>query len=337
MPISLGELATQFGCELIGDPDTVINVVASLDNAGPDALTFISNPVYKRKLPSTKAAAVILRREDAADSPVAVIVHDDPYACYARMAKIICPPPQYAPGIHPSAVIDDSAVVAESAHLAAHVFVGERSHIGENVYLGPGTVIGPDCVIENDCRFIANVTVVRDVKVGARSIFHPGVVLGADGFGNAMTPDGWEKIPQLGGVRVGSDVEIGANSTIDCGALDDTVVGNGVRIDNLCMVGHNSQIGAHTAMASQTAIAGSVIIGERCMFAGRSGAVGHIEICDDVTVAGQSFLSKDTTEPGAYAGSFPAVPAQAWAKQLARFRRLGVLADRVSKLEKGGK
>jgi len=335
MPISLGELATQFGCELIGDPDTVINSVASLPNAGSNALTFISNPVYKKQLCSTKAGAVILRPQDAADSPVAVIVHDDPYACYARMATAICPPPVYAPFIHSSAVIDETATVSDSAHLAACVVVGERSRIGERVYVGPGTVIGPDCVIDDDCRFIANVTVVRDVKIGARGIFHPGAVLGADGFGNAMTPEGWVKIPQLGGLRIGSDVEIGANSTIDCGALDNTVLGNGVRIDNLCMVGHNSQVGAHTAMACQTAIAGSVTIGERCLFAGRSGAVGHITICDDVTVAGQSFLSKDTTEPGTYAGSFPAVAARTWAKQLARFRRIDALTDRVSDLEKG--
>lgn len=336
MPISLGELATQFGCELIGDPDTVVNSVASLPNAGPADLTFISNPVYKKQLSSTRAAVVILRPEDAAAAPVAVMVHDDPYACYARMANVICPPPEYAPFVHSSAVVDATATVSDSAHLAACVVVGERSRIGERVYVGPGTVIGPDCVIDDDCRFIANVTVVRDVTIGARCIFHPGAVLGADGFGNATTPEGWVKIPQLGGLRIGSDVEIGANSTIDCGALDDTILGDGVRIDNLCMVGHNSQVGAHTAMACQTAIAGSVIIGERCMFAGRSGAVGHITIGDDITVAGQSFLSKDTPEPGTYAGSFPAVAARTWAKQLARFRRIGALTDRVSKLEKDG-
>jgi UDP-3-O-[3-hydroxymyristoyl] glucosamine N-acyltransferase len=337
MPISLGELATQFGCELIGDPDTVVNSVASLANAGSDALTFISNPAYKRQLASTRAAAVILRPQDAADSPVAVIIHDDPYACYARIANIVCPPPEYAPFIHTSAVIDNTATVSDSAHLASCVVVGERSRIGERVYVGPGTVIGPDCVIDDDCRFIANVTVVRDVKIGARSIVHPGVVLGADGFGNAMTPDGWVKIPQLGGLSIGSDVEIGSNTTIDCGALDDTVVGDGVRIDNLCMVGHNVQIGAHTAMAGQTAISGSVIIGQRCVFAGRSGAVGHIEICDDVVVGAQSYVSKHVTEPGTYVASFPAVASRTWAKQLARFRRLDKLVDRVGELEKGSK
>ena len=337
MPISLGELATQFGCELIGDPDVLVGTVASLPNAGPDSLSFLAGSAYKKQLSSTKAAAVILRAGDASESPVAAILHDDPYACYARMAAVVCPPPSYKPGVHASAVVASSATVADSAHLAANVVVGERSAIGENVYLGPGSVIGPDCTVGDDCRLIANVTLARSVSIGVRSVFHPGVVIGSDGFGNAMTTDGWVKIPQLGGVRIGDDVEIGANTTVDCGALDDTIIEDGVRIDNLCMIGHNVHVGAHTAMAGTTAIAGSTIIGKRCMFAGRSGAVGHITVCDDVTVAAMTFLSKDVTTPGTYAASFPAVDARSWSKQLARFRRLGKLIERVTKLEKGGK
>lgn len=337
MPISLGELVTRFGCELIGDPDIEISEVASLPNAGPRALTFLSSASYKDQLASTKAGAVILRADDANTTSVAAIIHDDPYACYARMAAAICPPPSYAPGVHSSAVVDSTAEVADSAHLAACVVVGERSRIGENVYLGPGTVIGPECVIGDDCRIIANVTLVRNVKIGLRGIIHPGVVLGADGFGNAMSADGWVKVPQLGGVRIGDDVEIGANTTIDCGALDDTVLDDGVRIDNQCMIGHNVQVGAHTAMAGQTAIAGSATIGKRCLFAGRSGSVGHVTICDDVVVGAQSYVSKDVTEPGTYVATFPGIPAREWAKQLARFRRLGSLIERVGKLEKRGK
>ena len=336
MPISLGELATQFGCELIGDPDVVVCRVASLQNAGADSLSFLAGAAFKTQLSSTKAAAVILRAIDAGDSPVAAILHDQPYACYARMAAVLSPPPNYLPGVHPSAVVAPSATVADSAHLAANVVVGERSTVGANTYLGPGTVIGPDCTIADDCRFIANVTLVRSVEIGDRGVFHPGVVIGADGFGNAMTPDGWVKVPQLGGVRIGNDVEIGANTTVDCGALDDTVIEDGVRIDNLCMIGHNVHIGAHTAMAGTTAIAGSTIIGKRCKFAGRSGAVGHITVCDDVTVAAMTFLSKDVTTPGTFAASFPADEARSWSKQVARFRRLGKLIERVTKLEKGG-
>ena len=337
MPISLGELVTRFGCEMIGDPDIEISDVASLPNAGPRDLSFLSSAGYKEQLASTKAGAVILRQQDAEDAPVAAIIHDDPYACYARMAAVVRPPPEYPPAIHPSAAVDSTATVAESAHLGAGVVVGERTEVGDKVYLGPGTVVGPDCVIGNDCRLIANVTLVRNVNIGKRVIIHPGVVIGADGFGNARTADGWLKVPQLGGVRVGDDVEIGANTTIDCGALDDTVIEDGVRIDNLCMIAHNVQVGAHTALAAMTGIAGSTKIGKRCMFAGKTGTVGHIEICDDVVVGAQTFLSKDVTEPGTYVASFPAIAAKEWAKQLARFRRLAALIDRVSKLEKGGK
>jgi UDP-3-O-[3-hydroxymyristoyl] glucosamine N-acyltransferase len=337
MPISLGELATQFGCELIGDPDIVIDNVASFASATPGSLTFLANSSYKDQLRATAAAAVIVRAADAGDSPVAALLHDDPYACYARMAAIICPPPVYPPGIHASAVVAASAEVADSAHLAANVVIGERSRIGSNAYIGPGCVIGPDCVVGEGCRLIANVTLARNVRMGARSILHPGAVIGADGFGNAMTPEGWVKVPQYGGVTIGDDVEIGANTTVDCGALDDTVIENGVRIDNLCMIGHNVHIGEHTAMAATVAIAGSTKIGRRCMLAGHAGTVGHIEICDDVIVAAKAMITKSITTPGTYAGAFPAVTARNWAQQLARFRRLESLIARVAKLEKNGK
>jgi UDP-3-O-[3-hydroxymyristoyl] glucosamine N-acyltransferase len=250
------------------------------------------------------------------------------------MAALVCPEPLFAPGIHATALVADSATIADSAHIAATAVIGERTVIGEHAVVGPGTVIGPDCNVGDNCRFIANVTLVQDVRIGARGIFHPGVVIGADGFGNAMTPDGWVKVPQVGGVLVGNDVEIGANTTIDRGAIGDTVIEDGVRIDNLCMIAHNVHVGEHTAMAAMTGIAGSTVIGKRCLFAGKTGTVGHISVCDDVIVAGQTFLSKDVTEPGTYAASFPAANARSWAKQLARFRRLGNLIERVKKLEK---
>ncbi len=334
MPVSLGELATRFGCEMIGDPDTLVSNVASLVSAGPESLSFLSSRTYAEQLPTTSAAAVILRPADAQHCPVASMLSDDPYATYARMAAVVCPAPEYPPAVHPSAVVDASAGIDPSAHIAANVIVGANASIGRNVYLGPGTVVGPDCHIGDDCRLIANVTIVQRVKIGVRGIFHPGVVIGADGFGNAMTPEGWVKVPQVGGVRIGDDVEIGANSTVDCGAIGDTVIENGVRIDNLCMVAHNVRLGEHTAMAGCSGIAGSATIGKRCMFAGMAGTVGHITVCDDVVVAAKSYLSKDITEPGTYAASFPAEPAKGWARQLARFRRIGTLYDRVRKLEK---
>lgn len=334
MPISLGELAAAVGCELIGDPDTTVNGVASLTSASSESLAFLSSGAYSSQLSSTKAAAVVLRAQDADNCPVAAFISDNPYATYARMAALVCPEPTLEPGVHASATVAETASVATSAHIAASAVIGERTTVGENTIVGPGTVIGPDCVIGGDCRFVANVTVVKDVKIGARGVFHPGVVIGADGFGNAMTPDGWVKVPQVGGVRIGSDVEIGANTTVDCGAIGDTVIEDGVRIDNLCMIAHNVHIGEHTAMAGLTGIAGSTKIGKRCMFAGASGAVGHITVCDDVVVAAKTFLSKDVTEAGTYAASFPADNARSWARQLARFRRLGTLIERVKKLEK---
>lgn len=334
MPTSLGELATRFGCELIGEPGTEVSGVASLKNATGESLTFLAGAAHKEQLSSTRAAAVVLKPEDAGDCPVAALLHDDPYACYARMAAVVCPPPAFEPGIHATAVVDASASVADSAHIGPNVVIGERSIVGEGVYVGPGTVIGPDCVIGNDCRFIAGVTLARAVTIGRRGIFHPGVVLGSDGFGNAMTPEGWVKVPQLGGVRIGDDVEIGSNTTVDCGAIDDTVIGNGVRIDNLCMIAHNVHVGAHTAMAAMTGIAGSTRIGERCLFAGQGGTVGHITICDDVVIGAKSWASKDVTEPGTYLASFPAEPVKDWMKQVGRFRRLAALQERVGKLEK---
>lgn len=337
MPIKLGELAAQFDCELIGDPDVTIDNVAGLQNAGPASLSFLSNPRFREQLAATGAAAVVLRAEDVDGSPTASLVSDNPYADYARMAGVIHPPPSFAAGIDTSAVISPTAEISPTAHIAANVSIGERSTIGANVYVGPGTVIGPDCSIADDCRLIANVTLVRDVRLGLRGILHPGVVIGADGFGNAMTPAGWIKVPQLGGVRIGDDVEIGANTTVDCGAIEDTVIEDGVRIDNLCMIAHNAHIGAHTAMAAMSGIAGSTTVGKRCLFAGHSGAVGHVNICDDVVVSGKAVISKDITEPGVYAGNFTAEPAREWSRKVARFRRLDQLVDRVRKLEKSGK
>jgi UDP-3-O-[3-hydroxymyristoyl] glucosamine N-acyltransferase len=333
MPISLGQLATEFGCDLVGDPDVVVDRLATLSNAGEGSLSFLASPAYLKQLSSTRAAAVILREADAAASPTASLIAKDPYATYARMAAVVMPVPSHAAGRHPSAVVADSAQVADSAHLAANVVIGERCRIGEQTYIGPGTVIGDDCSVGDGCRLLANVTIVRAVSMGDRCIIHSGAVLGGDGFGNAMTADGWIKVPQVGGVRIGSDVEIGCNTTIDCGAIDDTVIEDGVRIDNLCMIAHNVRVGAHTAMAAMTGIAGSTVIGKRCMFAGQSGTVGHITVCDDVVVSGCSVLSKDIEEPGVYSNFFAAEKIADWNRHVARTRRLDKLVARVRKLE----
>ena len=334
MPVSLGELAQRFGCELTGDAGVTIVSVGTLGNAGPGALSFLASDAYKKQLPSTKAAAVVLRAADAADAPCAVLVSDNPYADYARMAAAICPPPAFAPGVHESAVVAASADVAPSAHIGANAVIGERASIGENSYVGPGVVIGPDCKLGRDCRVLANATLVRAVTTGDRCIFHSGSVVGSDGFGNAMTREGWLKVPQLGGVRIGNDVEIGACTSVDCGAIDDTVIGDGVRLDNQVQIGHNVHVGDHTAMASGVGIAGSTHIGKRCLIAGMVGMAGHLEICDDVTVLGKAMVSKNIKKPGAYASMFPIEDVRTWNRRVASLRRLDKLQDRVKELEK---
>jgi len=331
---SLGDLAVRFGCELIGDPDVRIECVATLANAGPGHLSFYANRAYRDELRAARASAVILRPEDVVDCPVDALLADDPYLLYARIAAELHPDPGIEPGVHATAVVDTSARVSAAAEICANVTIGAEVEIGAGVYVGPGVVIGPRCRIGEHARLYANVTLVQDVAIGKRSIIHPGAVIGSDGFGNARSSGGWVKVPQLGGVRIGDDVEIGANSTIDRGAIDDTVLEDGVRIDNLVQIAHNVQVGAHTAMAAFTGISGSTVIGKRCMFAGRAGVVGHIEICDDVIVGGAAVISKDIRKPGYYTGSFPAEPDREWKRKVARFRRLEDLADRVTALEK---
>lgn len=335
MQARLGELAVRFGCELVGDPASSVERVATLANAGPDALSFLANPAFRASLQTTRAGAVILRKEDADRCPVAALITRDPYTVYARIAALLHPPESFAPGIHARAVVADSASVAPTAHIAANAVIGDDSEIGDAVTIGPGCVVGPRCRIGRGSRLHANVTLVEDVRLGERCIVHPGAVIGADGFGNARDDNGWIKVPQLGGVMIGDDVEIGANTTIDRGAIEDTVIENGVRLDNLIQIAHNVHIGEHTAMASLSGVSGSTVIGKRCMFAGQSGIVGHIRICDDVVIGGATMVSKDIREPGFYTGSFPAEKDRDWKRKVARFRRLGELARRVETLEKG--
>jgi len=336
MPVSLGELATRFGCELKGNPDTVVNRVATLGNAGDGCISFFANASYRDILRQTAAAAVILKSADAADCPVAVLLSDEPYLTYARIAATLHPPEPLAAGVHPSAVVATTARIGDGTQVAAHAVIGDDCTVGDRVYIGPGCVLGDGVSIAAESRLLANVTVLHGVRIGVRCLVHPGVVIGSDGFGNARSAEGWVKVPQIGSVVIGDDVEIGANSTIDRGAIDDTIIENGVRIDNLVQIAHNVRIGEHTAVASMSGISGSTTIGKRCMLAGQSGIVGHISVCDDVVIGGATMVTKDITEPGFYAASFPAERDRDWKRQVARFRRLEDLVKRVVRLEKGG-
>jgi UDP-3-O-[3-hydroxymyristoyl] glucosamine N-acyltransferase len=334
MPISLGELAVRFGCELRGDPDTPVERVASLGNADARSLAFLANPRYRAQLADTRAAAVVLSAASAADCRTAMLLAENPYATYARIAALLHPLAAAAAGVHPS------AVVAASARIDPAAEVGAFSTLGPEVVVGPRTVVGPHCILaagaqlEADVRLIARVTLGPRVRIGARSVLQPGVVIGADGFGFAPEKGRWLKVPQLGSVCIGADVEIGANTTIDRGAIEDTVIEEGVKLDNLIMIGHNVRIGAHTAIAACTGISGSTTIGKRCMIGGEVGFAGHLTIADDVVITGFSAVSHSITSAGVYSSTLPIEEARTWRRLVAHFKRLGLLEGRVRKLER---
>jgi UDP-3-O-[3-hydroxymyristoyl] glucosamine N-acyltransferase len=334
--VTLGQIAARFGLVLRGDPDARVTGVATLKDARPGALSFLSNPRYRKYLEGTAATAVVLDEAASADCPVATLVADNPYAAYARIAAWLHPEPPGEPGVHPSAVVDPSAVVAASATIGPHAVIEAGAEIGERAVVGAGSVVGAHSVVGADSRLAARVVLYRRVRIGRRCTVHSGVVLGADGFGIAQDRDGWVKVPQLGGVSIGDDVEIGANTTIDRGAIDDTVIEDDVKLDNQIQIGHNVRIGAHTAIAGCVGISGSTTIGARCMIGGAVGIAGHLEICDGVAVLGLSMVSRSITTPGIYSSGLPVSEAGAWRRVVARLRHLDELFVRVRRLERPG-
>jgi UDP-3-O-[3-hydroxymyristoyl] glucosamine N-acyltransferase len=334
MTMTLGELAVRFGCELRGDPSAAVETVASLAQADARAVSFLANPKYVSQLKDTRAGAVILDAKSAASSPVPVLVAANPYATFARIAALLHPDPPLKPGAHPSAVVEAGAHIAPTAEIAAHAFVGAGARIGARCFIGPGCVVARDAVIGDDTRLAARVFVGQRVSFGVRCIVQPGAVIGGDGFGFAPEKGAWIKVPQVGSVLVGDDVEIGANTTIDRGALEDTVIEEGVKLDNLIMIAHNCRIGAHSALAATSAIAGSTTIGKRCMLGGKVGLTGHITLCDDVVVLGTSFISHSITKPGVYSSALPSEEAGTWRRIVARIKRLDSMAKRLRALEK---
>jgi len=331
---SLAELAVRFGCEVHGDPETRVNAVGTLQTAGEGCITFLANPAYKKHLETTKASAVILASQNIDASPVACLVTNDPYATYAAVATELHPPAALRPGVHPRAVVDPSVKVPASCEIGAGAVLGENVELGERVCVGPNTVIGDDSVLGNDTRLMANVTLYHNVRIGERCLLHSGVVVGADGFGIAQTASGWRKVPQVGGVTIGNDVEIGAASTVDRGAIDDTCIGNGVKLDNLTQVGHNVVVGEHTVMAAQSGIAGSTTVGARCVIGGRAAISGHLTVCDDVYLLGRASVSRSISTPGAYSSVLPVEEAGKWRKLAARFKRLDEMAKKIRDLER---
>lgn len=332
---SADALAERFDLTLHGAGDCEVSGVATLAAAGPDQLAFLSNPRYRPQLAQTGAGIVVMRAADADGYAGTALIARDPYVAYAKIAALFDLRADAPAGVHDSAVVDPSATVDATASVGPHVVIGARSVIGAGVSIGPGCVIGDDCVIGDGSRLVARVTLVARVRLGKRVTLHPGAVLGADGFGLAMDDGHWINVPQLGGVVVGDDSDIGANTTIDRGALEDTVIGEDVRLDNLIQIGHNVHIGAHTAVAGCVGIAGSTKIGRYCLLAGKVGVAGHLDICDHVVVHAMTMVSASITEPGEYSAGIPAQPTREWRKNAVRIRQLDSLARRVTALGKG--
>ena len=333
--LKLSELAEQYKLKYKGNGDTLIDGVGTLSDATGTQISFLSNPAYREQLKSTCAAVVIVSAKDVKNCPVNALIADDPYVSYAKIAEHFDPRRPQNPGLHASACIDPTATIGSDVYIGAQVVIGPGCEIADAVSIGPGCVLIADCKLGIGSRLLANVTICEGVIIGKMVIIQPGAIIGADGFGLAFDKDHWVKVPQLGAVRIGDDCEIGANTTIDRGAIGNTIIENDVRLDNQIQIGHNVRIGAHTAMAGLVGISGSTQIGEYCMFAGSSGTVGHIRIADRTTVNFCSVITKSITQPGTtWSAALPAQPLLEWNRSVAHLRKLGKLARRVLNLEK---
>lgn len=326
--LTLREIVARLGGEALGEVDAPLTGVASLDAAQPAHIAFLANPRYRSRLATTRAGAVIVGPGDRDATGLPRIVSDNPYAYYARTVALFHPQAEPVAGIHPFAQVDASARIGASAQIDAFVVIGPGARVGEGVRIGAGCVLGAGVSLGEGTRLHPSVTVYDGCSLGARCLVHSGAVIGADGFGMARDAGRWIKVPQVGAVRIGDDVEIGANTTIDRGALDDTVIEEGVKLDNQIQVAHNCRIGAHTVIAGCTGISGSVTIGADCMIGGGVGIAGHLSICDHVTLMGMTFVTKSITRPGTYASGMPMMPHAEWLRSAVMLRRLDRIAGR---------
>ncbi len=330
---TLGELARDLDLTLHGPEDYRVSGLATLASAGPEDLAFLANPAYAGQLADTRAGAVILAAGDRKRCPGHCLVSRNPYADWARIAARLHPVTAPPAGIHASAAVDATARVADSASIGPHVSVGAGSQIDARAVIGPGCVIEPGAHVGADTTLVAQVFIGRDCHLGQRVIIHPGVVIGADGFGLAFDQGRWHKVPQVGRVLIGNDCEIGANTTIDRGAIEDTVLEEDVRLDNQVQIAHNVRIGAHTAIAGCVGIAGSTRIGRYCMIAGASGIAGHLYICDKVVITAMSTVLESIDQPGQYGSGIPARPQRRWQRVLVRLGQLDDWARRLKRVE----
>lgn len=332
--LTLGEVADHLGLECRGERSRQLTGLANLALADETQLSFLANPKYKKFLDDTRAGAVILTAELAANARFDCLISANPYLSYARATHLFDRRPRLPAGVDGSAIVAPSAVIEEGAAIGPRCVIGERVHVGAHTQIGAGTVIGAECRIGSHCTLHANVTLYHGVTVGDACTIHSGAVIGADGFGFAPHAGGWEKIAQLGSVRIGNGVEIGANTTVDRGALEDTVIGDSVIIDNLCQIAHNVQIGEGTAIAGCVGIAGSAVIGAHCLLGGAVGVAGHIMIADGVQIQGGGRVIGSIAKAGSYNSGTGLMETGAWRKNAVRFGQLDELYRRVVELEK---
>ena len=334
MTYSVRELAREIGVDVLGNGDAEITHVADLDESQQGSLSFAASNQYLNKLKKTKATAVIVPEVLVAHCNATALVSENPYLSFARAAKLLHPEDEQIAGIHSSAVIHDDCEIADNVYIGPNVVISAKCTIGSDCHIGPGTIITAPSFIGASSRLIARVSIVGPVVMGERVIIHPGAVIASDGFGLANDNGVWEKIPQLGRVVLGDDVEVGANTTIDRGALKDTIIEQGAKLDNQIQIAHNVIIGAHTAIAGCTGIAGSTVIGKHCAIGAAAGIQGHIKIADGVQVSGMAAIRKSITEPGLYSSGTTAQDNKSWLRNAARFKDLDTLFKRVNDIMK---
>lgn len=330
----LEELAKLLDAKLDGDGTCEIHGLGTLANAGAGQLSFLSNAAYIDQLSSSQASAIIVEEKFAKSCAANKLITTKPYVCFARATRLFDTTPAIKPGIHPSAVIDPSVRLADSVAVGANAVIEANVTIGADTEIGSGVIIGQNCSIGTNCKLYSSVTLYHGVRLGNNVIIHSGAVIGADGFGFAFDGVKSIKIHQLGGVSIADDVDIGAGTTIDRGALDDTVIETGVKIDNQVQIGHNCRIGEHTIICGCAAIAGSVTIGKYCIMGGASGAVGHITIADKVQVSAMSLVSKSIVEPGMYSSGTGHMKTSEWKRNIVRFQQLDSIVRRLKEIEK---
>lgn len=331
---TLAELADFLSAKYKGDPNCEVTRIAPLHEAKAGDLSFLNNTKYKKALSGTGASIVILAPNNVDACPTNCIIMDNPYIGYAKASVLFDHTPAQAQGIHPSAIVADDVLLGENVRIGPHVVIESGASLADNVQIGAGCVIGERCSIGQDSRLWANVTLYYGVTIGQRAIVHSGVVIGSDGFGIAKDKGKWNKVFQLGGVVIGDDVEIGANTTIDRGALNDTQIGHGVKLDNQIQIAHNVQIGDNTAIAACAGIAGSVKIGNDCVLGGGVGVSGHIEITDNVAVTGMSMVTRSLMKEDVYSSGTGLLNNKNWRRSVVRFRQLDEMARKLKLLEK---